>query len=422
MPSFKKTEVHGWSAFLPESIADRRGAQDALRSLFEVAWPYYNRGLQALRSNQIPRALTSFDSACHFAPYSPTIIETSLAACLRHGDFEQAQALLQWSKKTGMTEEWSVDYGQALRRLVDRWNSYVTDPDALQRDYRTQDATVSYRELLLLAQHLRNTGKPPAQAHRQHLEKYNVLGAYNLDVADEPGESAAPDERPEASPKASPLKQLIGPLPTGAVVVALAIGIALGVQGTSWTSSTERIQQTVVQGDRVDPDSTSEGKPALDPQVAKIARAGLDLSRGDPLRARRRLEGIGDGPTAMLDSMREAVTVGLVRAGVEAWERGDYSRTVELLEPTLEKTTANPQQKHYYLGISAWKTGRDTLAVQSLKRLQEHLDSQHPHFEAQSAYVLTELLPENQAREYARLIADKYNHTVFYNSVVKNKL
>lgn len=422
MPSFKNTEVNGWSAVLPESIADRRGAQDALRSLFEVAWPYYNRGLQALRSNQIPRALTSFESACHFAPYSPRIIETSLAACLRHGDFEQAQTLLQWSEKTGMKAEWSVDYGKTLRRSVDRWNSYVREPEALQRDYRTRDVTVSYRELLLLSQHLRNTGRPPAQAHRHHLEKYNVLGASNLDVADELRESAAPGRRPEASPEASPLKQLVGPLPAGAVVVALVIGIALGVQGASWTSSTEGREQTRVQEEKVDPDSSSEGRPALDPQVAKIARAGLDLSQGDPLRARRRLEGIGDGPTAMLDSMREAVTVGLVRAGVEAWERGDYSRTVELLEPTLEKTTANSQQKHYYLGISAWKTGRDTLAVESLKQLQEHLDSRHPHFEAQSAYVLTELLPESQAREYARLIADKYNHTVFYNSVVKDKL
>jgi hypothetical protein len=93
-----------------------------------------------------------------------------------------------------------------------------------------------------------------------------------------------------------------------------------------------------------------------------------------------------------------------------------------MLEPVSTHDVGLPQERLYALGMAAAMEGRNALAIQSLTRLQDHLNDDYRHYDAQAAYTLVPLLPDEEAQTYAQKIAREYSDTIYNNSVVQAHL
>jgi hypothetical protein len=140
--------------------------------------------------------------------------------------------------------------------------------------------------------------------------------------------------------------------------------------------------------------------------------------------AYRKLDRIDDenGGRPRIDSLRASTHEALYRAGVRAWETERYEQVLRALEPIRDKPIGSAQDRLYYFGVAAARTNRSKLAVDVLLILMPKIDDQHPHYEAQAAYLLAELGTPDIAQRYAQLIARKHRNTIYYNSVVRNRL
>ena len=376
---------------------DRRRAHAWLRRL---AAPHYNRMLAAEREGRIPEALAAARSATRYGAFVPRIVTSAFLVATRHGDFDLAQQLLNRLRALGVDD--TDDYASLLRRRVERWNALLDDTDLLRETYQQGDVSSSYRELLLLADRLDG---PPTETERAYLR---AVGLEGLEAGTR---ASAPAEAPAVSRSATRL--------VPALVVACLVGIGLGGGGMYLTSSNGEPEVETTEPSTTIPDS-------LVPQTryATALRVSTLLAEGRSVKAHRALDRLApDGtPGKTIDSLRVATREALYRTGTRAWEAEDHERIVEALAPIRNAEVGNAQDRRYRLGVAAAQIGRDTLAADVLQDLMPTIDEEHPHYEAQAAYLLVERGPPGVARRHARLIADKYANTIYFNSVVRSQL
>lgn len=383
---------------VPSEHTDDEDRRDAHAWLLRLAGPHYNRMLAAERDGRIPEALRQARAAVQYGAYVPRVVAGAFLVAAKHGDFDLARCLLERIRTLGLDD--ADAYEALLRRRVERWNQFLDDPTALREAYQQPTVTPSYRELLLLADRLDG---PPTETEREHLSACGFVG-------EGPPRTQVASSNAESSSRV----RRSGP----ALVAACLLGVLLGGGGLYLS-----------QGDGSDappPPQTATSTPTPDSLVAPerynaALRVSTLLAHGRPDRAYRALEGLHADSTqaAAVDSLRTATHRALSRAGRRAWDAGEYERVVRMLRPIREVSVGEPQEKLYALGVSAAQTGRDSLAVATLRALMPQIDARHPHYEAQAAYLLVERGPPQVARRYARLIADKYGGTIYDNSVVR---
>jgi len=126
----------------------------------------------------------------------------------------------------------------------------------------------------------------------------------------------------------------------------------------------------------------------------------------------------------MKGSVRSLIDQRLYAAAVSAWEAGDFREVVNLLTNIHSDTVGTERERLYMIGVSANRTGETEIAIKNLRELLkiEELGEGYPHYEAQAAYALVQLLSGAEAQRYANLISEKYSGTLYYNSTVRSYL
>ncbi len=463
MPAYTALHVSGHDVWLPAALAEHDEAHEAVEALLSAAEPHYNRALAAQAEGHVPEALRAIAAALRFAPYSARLAELAVVLAIKHGAFGDAQARLRWADASGMSAHWP-DYRAALDDAVRRWNRFVEDTDALRAHYRSPDASVSYRELLLLAHRLGAPGEPPlpSDAERAHLAAVHLLlpspapaiGGLTEEPAEaETGDASAAREAAEAAPTAedaspvaptrdaSPSSRQRTRRPLVAAGVAGVLGLLLGLGG-AWASglmappattepATAEAAAATASSETNDtpaPGAAAPTAPApMPPLASALARAHLDLLQGRPLDAYAALDTLqapANAPAdarAALSALRAATRQALYDAGLAAWDRRATAKAVRLLAPLENADVGEARERLYVLGMAAAEEGRSDLAVRALRRLQSAYDltPAYPHYDAQAAYTLVTLLPDAEARPYAERIATRYADTIYNNSVVQ---
>ena len=399
---YTATTVAGERVYLKTRFAETPESLDGAESLLQAASSSYNRALEALGNRDIRTALEAAERAVSQAPFSVRFVEFNLLLALQHGDFERARSLISWGSETGMQAEWPP-YGDYLIEAVNAWNEAVAAPDTLKKKYDEPADKASYRELLLLAKWARTGEHTLGYAQQKVLEAYGV-----------PFDMRAPSSNTRSARWGWRL--------AGSTVLASVAGFLIGF--VLW-GDMDPSSGTVAE--EVQTEQTEEvvsRAPAQEDAIVGLARANLALARGYPDSAHVHLEGqrareLSDGGGMAYAMLRDATNEALFDAGVTAWRSGDYACVIDYLHPIMDVNIGDPQQKYYFLGMSAYEEGKDSLAIASLLELQNHLDADHPHYEAQAAYALVRLLPEPDAREFAQLIAARYPQTPYFNSIVR---
>lgn len=406
---YTATTVAGHRVYLKTRFAETPESLDGVDALLQAASSAYNRALSALDDQDIPGALEAAEHAVARAPFCVRFVEFHLLIALQHGDFERAQSLISWGVETGMVAEWPP-YRDYLIEAVGAWNEAVGAPEVLNKKYGEPTATASYRELLLLADWARTRGHTPGDVQQAVLEAHSV-----------PFKTNATSLKDSITDSGRWGRRLVGST-VFAGVVGLLIGFVL------WgTADTPKNETVALEGQIDAAEEVEERPPAQAYGAAALAQANLALARGYPHSAHLQLEGLrtselSDDEGKAFSAIREATYSGLFEAGVTAWRSGDYPSVIDYLHPIMDADVGDSQQKYYFLGMSAYEEGRDSLAIASLHALQNHLDEHHPHYEAQAAYALVRLLPKPEAREFAQLIAERYSGTPYFNSIVREIL
>ena len=405
---YTATTVAGERVHLKTRFAETPESLDGVESLLQAASPAYNRALEALDDRDIPTAFEAAEHAVSRAPFCARFVEFNLLIALQHGDFERARALISWSAETGMQAEWPA-YGDYLIEAINAWNDAVGAPDTLNRKYGGPTDKASYRELLLLADWARTGEHTLGDAQQRVLEAYGV-----------PFDMRAPSSNGSIARSARWGWRL-----AGSTVFASVIGLLIGF--ILWGEMNPSSETVAEEGQTDQTEEMVSLAPARADAIVGLAQANLALARGYPDSAHVHLEGqraseLSDDGGMAYAALREATNEALFEAGVTAWRSGDYSSVIDYLHPIRGADIGDPQQKYYFLGMSAYEEGRDSLATASLRELQNHLDADHPHYEAQAAYALVRLLPESEAQEFAQLIAARYPETPYFNSVVREVL
>lgn len=412
--AFTDLIVDGHPVIVPEDLASRENAEDALEALLRSASPYYNAGLEALRKKRVPKALSSAYSALRVFPYSPRFTEFGLASSIQHGDFAQAKSILQWAENTGMSAGWP-NYQNALRESILDWNRFTKDPEALWDKYRSASPEVSYRELLLLADRAGKGGRLPLSE-----EAISLLEDYDISHAASSG-SRVPSERSSSDEQDYSLLRKVA-----VAGVAGMVGIALGVgsasvdfgQGGSGTPEANKVN------------TSSSESSSTDSTLQGITRINRLLADHNFLAAERALDSLevtqstDDASSDAEKSIRRLIDRQLYSAALTAWEQQDFEEATRLLREVSSDSIGTRREHLYVLGVSAAQVGNSRLATGELRKLlNSDIDlSDHPHYEAQAAYMLVKLLPEGQSEKYAELIEKKYRDTIYYNSVVRTHL
>jgi len=440
--SFSSISLDGHSLHVPD-IHTGEDAEAALQSLVDAAVPAYNHALQHHRDSNVESALQAIHSAIRVAPYTARFVEFGCVLAIRHGAFEMAQELLSWGKEAGMAEEWP-DYEGALHEAVARWNTFVSDIDSLRDHYRSAEADASYRELLLLADRLSESGVSPTEQEKAHLQEYSILPpsvreAPSDTVQEKPKSARDSKKKRESKRKTedcsvnlSGAKEDSSPIiPRRWVTAGVAglIGVLIGAggmwRGEAMTGKPETSPSASTSDPVTENVSESVGRPHA---VETLASAQLKLTQGTPLEAHRLVDTLTvAGPDAnRIQTIRRAVQTvvhdRLYREGMAAWSDGEAARTVALLKPVARLDVGRPQDRLYALGMAAAEVGQTSLAVEALTSLQEHLTTRYDHYAAQSAYTLVQLLPDSEAKRYARIIATQFANTIYNNSVVQAHL
>jgi tetratricopeptide (TPR) repeat protein len=182
-----------------------------------------------------------------------------------------------------------------------------------------------------------------------------------------------------------------------------------------------------------DPDSSMiSGERARD--VRTLTQANLALMQGRPIEADEHLQEVA--PTEEVDSvegvdpagtgfqnlfpdLRSTTDTALFEYGIAAYDDEDYATAFDALHRIKEAGTGQPQERWYYQGMAAYQLERPEEARTALVTLRDYLTEEYPHFDAQAAYVLVQLLPTEEARPYAEHIASQYSDTIYNNSVVQ---
>ncbi|MES3630158.1 MAG: hypothetical protein PPP56_08320 [Longimonas sp.] len=452
---------------VPSRWSGDERAEPALKALLQAAAPYYNRALQAHAENDVGDALRSIENALRLFPYSLPVVEASIAVAIRHGLFNEAAARLRWAVETDMTTEWP-DYEATLDEAVTRWNLFVDDTDALRAHYQQPDADVCYRELLLLARRLDTASERAiTDAERNHLTAFDIVVPMTLpspdsqetglpknteekDVQPDEAEGTASSDSPapqgssdtheeptraeptrEATPKGRQRQTVV------AAGIAAVIGILLGIGGM-WASVGEtgplsesasstpetNAPQTSPQGAPNGQDRSAA--PVALQTTATLSQAQLHLLQDDPLAAHASLDTLSvqrsDMAQQVKADLKAAVNQALYDMGIAAWAQGDTGTALQMLRRVAHVDVGTPQDRLYALGMAADREGEPSVAVDALTRLQEYITPAWPHYDAQAAYALVRLLPDDEARPYAERIATRYPNTIYNNSVVQAHL
>ncbi len=170
------------------------------------------------------------------------------------------------------------------------------------------------------------------------------------------------------------------------------------------------------------PTDSSETSDEIARDARTLAQVNLALMRGRPIKAHEQLQDFDPTGTDFQDlfsGMRSATDTALFEYGVAAYDEGDYTTTFDALHRIEEASTGEPQERWYYQGMAAYQLERPEEAREALITLRDYLTDDYPHFDAQAAYVLVQLLPTEEARPYAEHIASQYSDTVYNNSVVR---
>ncbi len=403
--SYSATTVAGETVFLKKLSRKKPEYVEGVEALLQSAWPYYNRALQKCNDGNVPAALEAAQIAVRQAPFSTRIVELNLLLSLQHGDFERARQLIAWGDETGMAEKWPA-YKAHLTGLVSVWNTAVSNPASLREKYRVPTTPVCYRELLLLADWAKIEGVDLSDTERSFLEAYDIPFPH----------------RTPASGRGAVTRRWLVNNSVGTTAFAAFAGLLIG----AWLFYMIDIKPP--------PSPTPEVQPVMEEvestysgSIAALASVNLALAQGKPGRAHAVLQEVeADNLTGAdmesYEALREATDRALFNTGTQAWREEDYQAVVDMLEPLLNKSVGKSQQKYYFLGIAAYKVGSDSLAVESLLQLQDHLDADHPHFDAQAAYALVQLLPPSDAQHFARRVAERYPDTPYNNSIVRGLL
>jgi hypothetical protein len=408
MSSYTRLRIGDHETVVPESLADRDDSSDAVESLLNAALPHYNEAVEANQEKRIPEALNAIYTALRLFPYSPRLVEFGLLLSITHGDFDRAQQLLKWGRETGMATDWP-DYQASLQSAVDRWNRHVGDTESLREKYRDHDVTPSYRELLLLADRagLEET-EGLIEAERAHLNAYRVEAP-----ASQVKEASA------SAPEGSPWRRT-------ATVAGLAglLGIAIGVGGDFLVGDIS--SSTVAPAVTAESSSETEVRePDVDPTFERMARTNRLIAQGNPLKAALVLDSLdAEKAGSTKRALRRALDRDLYSSAVAAWEQENFEDVVQLLSEIDNPSVGEERERLYMHGVSAAQVGDSTHAAEKLRKLLESTEdlSSYPHYEAQAAYLLVQLLSNGEAKEYARLIQEKYEDTLYYNSVVRAHL
>lgn len=391
--------AEGTDLLMPAEHADDEDRRQAHAWLFQLAVSHYNRMLTAEREGRIPKALEAARIAVQYGAFVPCIVTSAFLVAAKHGDFDLARRLLGRIRTLGL--DGADDYEALLRERVERWNQCLGDPAALRDTYQQQDVSPSYRELLLLADRL---DAPPREVERAHLAAVGLSGS-----GVPPAFASTPDATDRTLSR--------GP----ALVVAVLVGALLGggglylsQEGSGETSTAATSNASATVPDTLVPRT----------RYATALQVSTLLADGQAVPAYRALGRLAPDSvqTEAVDSLRTVTHEALARAAGRAWEAGDYDRVVQALTPIRTASVGRTQERLYRLGVAAAQTGRDALAVEVLRELMPQIDARHPHYEAQAAYLLVERGPPAVAQRYARLIADEYSDTIYFNSVVRARL
>ncbi|MFB6230484.1 MAG: hypothetical protein ABEL04_04935 [Salinibacter sp.] len=409
MASPVKITVAGLTAVVPKSIADREDGEEAVEALLRAAGPHYNDAVRSVRSEQIPEALQQVRTALRLCPYCIQFVDFGLALAIRHGDFELAKRLLTWAREAEIYAE-LPDYESALDRSVSDWNRFLNDTSALRKKYQSPDPSASYRELLLLSERAGTELKEPlSQQERSFLEEHGIP------LPDEEVSSGS-----QVTQRSSWQKQV------AVVGVAGLVGLAVGI-GIYDAYIGEKTRSTKVEALTAEIDSLQKRTRQVESIFRRTGRANLYLARGKPLAANKAWATTGSiSDAAEIEvakkSVRRAIDQGLYAAGISAWESEDFRKVVELLTEISSDTVGSEIEHRYMLGISAHQVGESEIAEENLQKLLKikTLGEEYPHYEAQAAYALVQLLSGTEAQRYANLIAEKYSDTLYYNSTVRS--
>lgn len=411
MASTEKLTVAGLTAVVPKSMADREDCEEAVEALLKAAVPHYNDAVQSVRANRIPQALQEVRTALRLCPYCIQFVDFGLALSIQHGDFELAKWLLTWAREAEIDGE-LPEYDNALERSVSDWNGFLNDASALQKKYQSPDSSASYRELLLLSDRVgTELPAPLSQQERSYLDEHGI--SYQ-------DEEVLPGSPEEQTP--SWQRQVAVAGMTGLLGLAVGLGIYDFYNGgetrrakvESLTAETDTLRQRVMR---------------VEALFRRAGNANRYLARGKPLAANNAWGTIGDTSEveeieAAKESIRGAIDQRLYTAAISAWEAEDFGKVVELLTEISSDTVGIQREHRYMLGVSAHQVGESEIAEENLRKLLkiETLGEKYPHYEAQAAYALVQLLSGTEAQRYANLIAEKYSDTLYYNSTVRSYL
>lgn len=424
MDSAVEMETYGLDVAVPDSVAGRERAEDGIRVLVKAAMPHYNRAVRSARSGEVEEALQAIRSALRLFPYSRKFVDLGLTLSIQHGDFGLAKRLLRLADKLGIDED-LPEYRNALGEAISDWNRFLEDTAALRDKYQDEAASQSYRELLLLASRVPNQTDPSGSEPLSEQERFHLQ---DLGISrDDPDPS-------RSTGVSSAEKWLFGAGKRAAVLgIVGALGLAVGFAANSITGN---------QGRGIDPavgaagsDTTTSPPPVrVDSILRQIATINRNLAEGKPLAAANAYDKLSvpkkmsnQSSTAKKvkvasESLQPAIDWALYEKAVGEWEQENFDRAVDLLTEIDSNEVGTEREKFYMLGISAHKTSRPELAKENLQKLLEGPFSleDYPHYEAQAAYVLVQLLSGDESQKYARLIAEKYSDTIYYNSTVRS--
>lgn len=421
MDSPVEMEAYGLNVTVPDSVAGRERAEEGIEVLVKAAMPHYNRAVRLIQSGevdqsrQVGEALQAIRSALRLFPYSRKFVDLGLTLSIQHGDFRLAKRLLRLADKLGIDED-LPEYRNALEEAISDWNRFLEDTTALREKYQDETASQSYRELLLLAERVDSREPDPLSDREQsHLED---LGVSSTEVIEDP---------PPSNGWISEIQKravLLGVVGTLGLAVGFAASFTTGDQdgGVAPTEETATSDTTT--------DSTLVRADSI---LRQVAIANRNLAEGKPLAAAKIQDSLSAPENLSATSAAEKVRVAsrplqpvidqaLYEKAAREWEQGNFDGVVDLLAEIDSNEVGTERERLYMLGISAHKAGRPEHAKESLQKLLEgpfDLED-HPHYEAQAAYVLVQLLSEDESRKYVRLISEKYSDTIYYNSIVRS--
>lgn len=412
MGSSVKIHVAGLIAVVPDTLADRDDAEEAVEALLKAALPHYNEGVRSLEAKRIPEALRAIRSAVRLCPYCTQFVDFGLALAIQHGDFELARQLIVLVKETEMDAE-LPRHDEALEGAVSDWNRFLNDTTALRKKYQSADSSPSYRELLLLANRAgAELEKPLSELEKSCLSEYGIRHEDTRQAATSLSEEQAPSWRRQVA--------VVG------VTGLLGLIVGLGVYNTYISDG---VSNTRIESLTAEVDSLRDRTGRINSTLRRIGRANRLLARGTPLAANEAWETTKDtsdtkGIVAAKKSVRSTIDHRLYAAAVSAWEVEDFREVVNLLTNIHSDTVGTERERLYMLGVSATQTGESEIAIKNLQALLkiEELGERYPHYEAQAVYALVQLLSGSEAQRYANLIAEKYSDTLYYNSTVRSYL